>query len=157
MDVINRSVNQTLSRTAMTSGLTFLTVLALFLFGGPVLHNFSFALVVGIMIGTYSSVFVASPLVLFWNDRVEARRKTAPVMAAVRTDAPTVEPVRLAVKPGMSARRFVRDLRALKSSMLRYRDLTEQVVNQIKQKVRRWALSAPAGRISQLQRRGRNV
>ena len=51
VDVINRSVNQTLSRTVMTSGLTFLTVIALFLFGGPVLHGFSFALVVGIIVG----------------------------------------------------------------------------------------------------------
>src|SRR6476659_248232 len=76
--LINRSVNQTLSRTIMTSGLTFLTVVALFLFGGPVLHGFSFALVVGIIIGTYSSVFVASPIVLFWHDFVDGRRKTTP-------------------------------------------------------------------------------
>src|SRR5450432_4047719 len=81
-DVINRSVNQTLSRTVMTSGLTFLTILALFLFGGPVLHNFSFALVVGIIIGTYSSVFVASPIVLYAHDKMEARGKAAPVLAA---------------------------------------------------------------------------
>ena len=73
---INQSVNQTLSRTIMTSGLTFLTVLALFLFGGPVLHGFSFALVVGIIIGTYSSVFVASPIVVFWHDYVDGRKKT---------------------------------------------------------------------------------
>src|SRR5579885_3676188 len=76
--LINKSVNQTLSRTVMTSGLTFLTVIALFLFGGPVLHGFSFALVVGIIIGTYSSVFVASPIVLFWQNYVDSRRKTAP-------------------------------------------------------------------------------
>ncbi len=73
--LINRSVNQTLSRTILTSGLTFLTVLALFLFGGPVLNGFSFALVVGILIGTYSSVFVASPIVLFWHDFADARKK----------------------------------------------------------------------------------
>ena len=79
-DVINRSVNQTLSRTIMTSGLTFLTVVALFLFGGPVLHGFSFALVVGILIGTYSSVFVASPIVVAWHNYFEERRKnTLPV------------------------------------------------------------------------------
>lgn len=77
--LINKSVNQTLSRTVMTSGLTFLTVIALFLFGGRVLHGFSFALVVGIIIGTYSSVFVASPIVLFWHNYVDSRRKTAPV------------------------------------------------------------------------------
>ena len=84
-DVINRSVNQTLSRTIMTSGLTFLTVLALFLFGGPVLHGFSFALVVGIIIGTYSSVFIASPIVLFWHDYMEKRRRTSPVLPQVKS------------------------------------------------------------------------
>ncbi|HWE49057.1 MAG TPA: protein translocase subunit SecF [Bryobacteraceae bacterium] len=78
VDVINRSVNQTLSRTVMTSGLTFLTVVALFLFGGPVLHGFSLALVLGILVGTYSSVFVASPIVLGWHDFADKRRKTLP-------------------------------------------------------------------------------
>jgi len=78
VDVINRSVNQTLSRTVMTSGLTFLTVIALFLFGGPVLHGFSFALVAGILVGTYSSVYVASPIVLAFHDFIEARRKKGP-------------------------------------------------------------------------------
>jgi preprotein translocase subunit SecF len=81
-NLINLSVNQTLSRTVMTSGLTFLAVLALFLFGGPVLHGFAFALVVGILIGTYSSVFVASPIVLFWHNFADARKKTVPVSAA---------------------------------------------------------------------------
>lgn len=80
--LINKSVNQTLSRTVMTSGLTFLTVIALFLFGGPVLHGFSFALVVGIIIGTYSSVFVASPIVLFWHNWADTRRRTAPLPVA---------------------------------------------------------------------------
>jgi preprotein translocase subunit SecF len=81
-DVINRSVNQTLSRTVMTSGLTFLAVLALFLFGGPVLHSFSLALVVGIIIGTYSSVFVASPIVVGWHNWADKRKKTAPEVQA---------------------------------------------------------------------------
>ena len=80
-DVINRSVNQTLSRTVMTSGLTFLTVIALFLFGGPVLHGFSFALVVGIIVGTYSSVFIASPIVLFWHNLIERRKGMVPSAA----------------------------------------------------------------------------
>src|SRR5580692_7251039 len=62
--LINISVNQTLSRTVLTSGLTFLTAISLFLFGGQVLNGFSFALVVGILIGTYSSVFVASPILV---------------------------------------------------------------------------------------------
>lgn len=90
--VINRSVNQTLSRTIMTSGLTFLTVIALFLFGGPVLHGFSFALVVGIIIGTYSSVFIASPIVLFWQNYVEGRRKAAPVVATPGRSAAGMKP-----------------------------------------------------------------
>jgi len=88
--VMNRAVNQTLSRTVMTSGLTFLTVIALFLFGGPVLNGFSFALVCGILVGTYSSVFVASPIVLFWHGWADRRGgRTAPVAAAApRPDIP---------------------------------------------------------------------
>src|SRR5713226_9773828 len=66
-DVVNKSINQTLSRTILTSGLTFLTVLVLFLMGGQVLRAFSFALVVGIVIGTYSSFGIAAPLVVAWN------------------------------------------------------------------------------------------
>jgi preprotein translocase subunit SecF len=65
-DVVNKSINQTLSRTILTSGLTFLTVLVLFLMGGQVLRAFSFALVVGIVIGTYSSFGIAAPLVVAW-------------------------------------------------------------------------------------------
>jgi preprotein translocase subunit SecF len=67
-NVINLSVNQTLSRTVLTSGLTLLTALALWLFGGDVLNGFSFALVMGIIVGTYSSVFVASPILVFWQN-----------------------------------------------------------------------------------------
>ena len=73
--LMNRSINQTMSRTVLASGLTFLTVLALYLFGGPVLNPFSFALVVGIIVGTYSSVFIASPIVLFWNNYLAGRGK----------------------------------------------------------------------------------
>jgi len=72
---MNLSVNQTLSRTVMMSGLTFLTCIALFIFGGPVLHGFSFALVCGIIVGTYSSVFIASPIVLFCRDYADKGRK----------------------------------------------------------------------------------
>jgi len=66
-DVVNKSINQTLSRTILTSGLTFLTVLVLFLMGGQVLRAFSFALVVGIVVGTYSSFGIAAPLLVAWN------------------------------------------------------------------------------------------
>jgi preprotein translocase subunit SecF len=72
--LMNISINQTLSRTVLTSGLTLLTALALWLFGGPVLNTFSLALVIGIVIGTYSSVFIASPIVLFWSNFLEGRR-----------------------------------------------------------------------------------
>jgi len=65
--IVNRSINQTLSRTILTSGLTFLTVMVLFLMGGQVLRAFSFALVVGILVGTYSSFGIAAPLVVAWN------------------------------------------------------------------------------------------
>jgi preprotein translocase subunit SecF len=65
--IVNRSINQTLSRTILTSGLTFLTVLVLFMMGGQVLRAFSFALVVGILVGTYSSFGIAAPLVVAWN------------------------------------------------------------------------------------------
>ena len=67
-EVVNRSINQTLSRTVLTSGLTFLTVLALFLFGGEVLRGFSFTLVVGVLIGTYSSIAIGSMLVVSWQE-----------------------------------------------------------------------------------------
>jgi len=67
-DVVNRSINQTLSRTILTAGLTFLTVLALYLFGGEVLRGFSFALVIGILIGTYSSIAIAAPILVAYQD-----------------------------------------------------------------------------------------
>jgi preprotein translocase subunit SecF len=66
-EIVNRSINQTLSRTVLTSGLTFLTVLSLYLFGGEVLRGFSFALVVGILIGTYSSIAVAAPMLVAYQ------------------------------------------------------------------------------------------
>ncbi len=65
--IVNRSINQTLSRTILTSGLTFLTVLVLYVMGGQVLRSFSFALVVGILVGTYSSFGIAAPLVVAWS------------------------------------------------------------------------------------------
>jgi preprotein translocase subunit SecF len=66
--IVNRSINQTLSRTILTAGLTFLTVLALYLFGGEVLHGFSLALVIGILIGTYSSIAIAAPILVAYQD-----------------------------------------------------------------------------------------
>ncbi len=83
-DLVNRSINQTLSRTVLTSGLTFLTVLSLFIFGGDVLKGFSFALVVGILIGTYSSIAVASPMLVAWQEWRAGKGKTAALPAARR-------------------------------------------------------------------------
>lgn len=68
-ELINRSINQTLSRTILTSGLTLLTALALLFLGGPVLRGFSLALVIGIIVGTFSSIFIASPVLLAWEQR----------------------------------------------------------------------------------------
>jgi len=76
-DIVNRSINQTLSRTILTAGLTFLTVLALFLFGGEVLRGFSFALVIGILIGTYSSIAIAAPILVAYQEwRAEKGRSS---------------------------------------------------------------------------------
>ena len=75
-EIINRSINETLSRTIMTSGLTLLSVIALYVFGGSVIHNFAFVLLLGIIIGTYSSIFIASPVLIFWEN-FRAGRKAA--------------------------------------------------------------------------------
>ena len=72
-EVLNKSLNQTLSRTLLTSGTTFCALATMYLFGGDVLRGFSFVLLIGVVIGTYSSVFVASPVVLMW-DRLRRRR-----------------------------------------------------------------------------------
>ena len=84
-DVVNRSINQTLSRTVLTSGLTFLTVLSLFVYGGPVLRGFSFALVVGILIGTYSSIAIAAPMLVAWQQYRAGSGKAAVLPAARRS------------------------------------------------------------------------
>jgi len=81
-DIVNRSINQTLSRTILTAGLTFLTVLALFLFGGEVLRGFSLALVIGILIGTYSSIAIAAPILVAYQDWRSQRGKAPIAMPA---------------------------------------------------------------------------
>jgi preprotein translocase subunit SecF len=86
-DVVNRSINQTLSRTVISSGLTFLTVLSLYLFGGEVLHGFSFALVIGILIGTYSSIAVAAPMLVAYQDWRAKRGKVATLPAGRKAKA----------------------------------------------------------------------
>ena len=83
-DIVNRSINQTLSRTILTAGLTFLTVLALYLFGGEVLKGFSFALVIGILIGTYSSIAIAAPILVAYQDWKSGRGKPTVMAPAAR-------------------------------------------------------------------------
>jgi preprotein translocase subunit SecF len=91
--ITNDAINQTLSRTVITSGLVFLSVLAMVLFGGEVLRGFSLALLIGIVFGTYSSVAIASPIMVWWEQRIEAANRQAalafnqPVKGGVRTPA----------------------------------------------------------------------
>ena len=85
--VINRSINQTLSRTILTSGATMLVVIALFFLGGEVLNTFALTLMIGIIIGTYSSIYVAAAIVVIWNDWKKGR-KLAVVPTPVRVEPP---------------------------------------------------------------------
>jgi preprotein translocase SecF subunit len=96
--LVNKSVNQTLSRTVLTSGLTLLTALALFLFGGQVLNGFAFALVCGIIVGTYSSVFIASPILIFWHNFLESRK--SPSGSAPASSTPKVSGAREGARRG---------------------------------------------------------
>jgi len=81
-DVINASINQTLGRTVITAGTALMSAVALFLFGGEVLHGFAFTMIVGIVTGTYSSVFVAAAIVTFWRRKAESKLAAAPAAAA---------------------------------------------------------------------------
>ena len=98
--ITNDAINQTLSRTIITSGLVFLSVLAMVLFGGEVLRGFSLALLIGVVFGTYSSVAIASPIMVWWEQRLEAANRAAalsfnqPIKGGVR--APRVNATRSA-------------------------------------------------------------
>ena len=81
--VLNDSVNLTLTRTLISNGTTFLSVLALFLFGGEVLRGFGFTMVIGILVGTYSTIYIASPLVAWWSNRSKAGPRAAAKAAAI--------------------------------------------------------------------------
>jgi preprotein translocase subunit SecF len=91
-EVVNTSINQTLSRTVLTSGLTFIVVVVLFFLGGETLRGFSFVMLIGIIVGTYSSIFIAAPLVIVWE---EWKTKKAAAKKPEATPAPT--------KPGKAA------------------------------------------------------
>ncbi len=85
--VVNTAVNQTLGRTVITAGTTFLSVLALFLFGGEVLHGFAFTMLVGIVSGTYSTIFIAAAIAIILGNRQAARAPVAGTAAAARVKA----------------------------------------------------------------------
>lgn len=86
-DIVNQSINQTLSRTVLTSGLTFLSVLALLIFGGEVLRGFSFTLVIGILVGTYSSISVGSTMVVSWQEYMNRYKRGGKVVPIERDQA----------------------------------------------------------------------
>ena len=93
----NNAINQTLSRTIITSGLTFLTVLAMLLFGGEVLKSFSWALFIGIIIGTYSSIYIASPFMLWWEDwRARVNKGVVETVGTKAVEAGDAAPNRIA-------------------------------------------------------------
>jgi preprotein translocase subunit SecF len=73
--IFNTAINETLGRTILTSGTVMMVVLILFFFGGPVIHDFAFALIVGLITGTYSTVYIASPVVLFWEQYVSRGKR----------------------------------------------------------------------------------
>jgi preprotein translocase subunit SecF len=81
--IINDSLNQTLTRTLISNGTTFLAVLGLFLFGGEVLRGFGFTMVVGILVGTYSTVYIAAPLVVWWQGFTQKRQQPPAARAAL--------------------------------------------------------------------------
>lgn len=96
--ITNDSINQTLSRTVITNGLVFLSVLALVLFGGDVLRAFSLALFIGVVFGTYSSIAIASPIMVWWEQRIEAANREA----AVAFNQPrVVKPARAGAKQSL--------------------------------------------------------
>jgi preprotein translocase subunit SecF len=104
MDIINVSINQTLGRTVLTGGLTLLSVIALFFFGGEVLRGFAFVMIVGIITGTYSSVFVAAAVVTFWRGVGPTRAAAhAPASAERLSSGSPQQPTRKA-RPQRKAR-----------------------------------------------------
>jgi len=84
VDIVNKSVNETLSRTLVTGMSTIFVLIILFFFGGEVIHDFAFALLVGVLVGTYSSIYIATPLVVDWQLSVDARRRSRLKAAAGR-------------------------------------------------------------------------
>ena len=99
--ITNDSINQTLSRTVITNGLVFLSVLALVLFGGDVLRAFSLALFIGVIFGTYSSIAIASPIMVWWEQRLEAANREAALAFNQPRSQPRVIKATRAAKQGL--------------------------------------------------------
>jgi preprotein translocase subunit SecF len=100
--VTNLSINQTLSRTVITSGLVFLSVIAMVLFGGETLRPFSLCLLLGIIFGTYSSIAIASPIMVWWQKRAELANRS--LVAAAQTESVTKARAGNAAKRSAGAR-----------------------------------------------------
>ena len=83
-EVMNKSINETLSRTVLTSTTTLIVVLALFILGGGVIHDFELRIMIGVIVGTYSSIFVASPIILVWEERFAKRGKSTALPSAAK-------------------------------------------------------------------------
>ena len=88
--IMNESINQTLSRTILTSTVTLIAIVCLFLFGGAVLRDFSLAIIIGVVVGTYSSIFIASPIVLWWT---RARGGASVLRREITQQASTASPL----------------------------------------------------------------
>jgi preprotein translocase subunit SecF len=99
--IVNISVNQTLGRTIITAGTTFLAVLALYVFGGEVLRGFAFAMLVGVITGTYSTIFIAAAIAIILSRREFSRRAAA---AAARPQPAAAAPPQRPRKPGRNVR-----------------------------------------------------
>jgi preprotein translocase subunit SecF len=93
-DIVNKSVNQTMGRTVITAGTALLSALALFLFGGEVLHGFAFTMIVGIVTGTYSSVFIAAAIAVIWQTRARRMGKMSAQSPATSAPSNTRKPGR---------------------------------------------------------------
>jgi preprotein translocase subunit SecF len=105
INIINHSVNQTLGRTVLTAGTTLMSALALFFFGGDVLRGFAFTLIVGVITGTYSSVFIAAAIVTFWRGAGPTRAAAhAPNIEGTTPAGSPQQPTRKSTKPQRKAR-----------------------------------------------------
>ncbi|HSE30052.1 MAG TPA: protein translocase subunit SecF [Pyrinomonadaceae bacterium] len=101
--ITNDAINQTLSRTVITNGLVFLSVLALVLFGGDVLRAFSLALFIGVIFGTYSSVAIASPIMVWWEQRIEAANRAATLAYNRPTKSGVQSPVKTSARGAVAS------------------------------------------------------